>query len=1639
MKLSGISRLTRQQRTLLIIAAVVLLGVVVGGPVFAKSILGSIAQGTTNVLGNAIFLFLSFIVWAMTKFFALLTAIFISLLVIVARYNVFLNAPVVQSGWPIVRDLMNMVFIIALLIIAAGTVLRLQNYRYNRLLGKLIIMAVLVNFSKFIAVFLLQFAQIVMLTFVNAFRDVAFANFSHSFGLDQVLAFAAKGNWTKDNGAFSVLLSLLAGLIMMIVSFVVMLSMTVMLFVRIIALWLLIILSPVAFALRVLPNTERYAAQWWSEFTKYAVLGPVLAFFLWLSLALANSGSCDTKASTGCENPLRADSQVSDSITKTDAANQELTGDLMTSVLGIDKMMSFVVAIIFLMLGLQYAQKSGAAGASFAGKVAQTGFGMAGAVTGLNAIRDRTIAPVQGWFRNRASARQAAIQERTMGLEAAGDRAKARFGFTPAARERGAAAAASYERQKVARQAQKQGYANLSREDLLGHMRSKTDMSKRMAATQELASRGMLDLNDATQRTDFDYITSRSRMPQADVRKLREQALDANVRSTSEQQLREDSQLSTNENPEAAKRENEANKDRRIRAIQELDRRQRLNKDDVEFGARNVELTRQLGTDLVGSPEKIRAYRESMMRNNPEMAKHVLFNDLKSDRDVEDMMEAVQQKQLSTSALTKGFYQDLMKQAHLGVDGREVTGEAERQAIGQAKAARIMNRLKDISPDGETLRGYVKNMDPEALRLFGQHLQMNDTDSLDRRAMVARETGEWGRAFHKTKNYTAGQMVKQTKEDGSEEEVWVSDAQEYIDKLGGAEITRNISDTALEDEHILQTLQKSSNFRFKDWETLRLRRKESRTALETGWGKIIGALPKDKDREGHETNGVSFKLADYNGDSRQLQAAEFAAQQYFLSTKGEQNPYDLGSDEGLEHYRSAVSGASATELSGIEDSKDYRESMAGDGEYARLLREEMVINTDPGEMKDLLLMKKEFAIESLKDAQKRLENDIRTGGPVEAGRARNILRRLSNQVGTHKYISYNPKQFDEDYEEGAGSKSRRPTGPTGEGGPSDTGPDTGPTGGSAPTHPSPKPRPHKPSPMKMPKPKPPEPAPASTPEPEATEPKHPEKLRDALIDQRGMERLDRTREKMAEYEELGGPDAFYASSEYLKNRDQYLTADQVRKLEAHPLGGVSSFGRSNQASNTLGFDSRVAGFESFANAGEYITDPARKQAFAAQYVKQIDDQLARLEAKPLDERSRGEQTYIDRLARAKERLSNPDELANLQIVNNARLGYSDRHVVAHERTHDQLKSIDADGSFRKQLMSGMAPEALQETLNQVRAKMNNAEMSDAEAFDEYLTEGIVNAKESWADTSKDAIKLDPDIFTQVQKRAFDDAVQKGQTPEQAEKAKFAVTAPMTSGTAAQPKDSRENLMFKAMRVRDEKAAADFRAAEEARMAKEAEARAAQEAKEQAEREAQQAADQQTDDEHLNDLERRARQEVTRGSLRVGRRGQAGIGRRVIDAAGAAAAGVREVGDAIGRARMEGQMRKVAKDNEQLQGMKSSVAERRAYRDNAVARVADAKQELAAKAGDVVATGTHMRQEESLTDALRPYQARLRSEEERAETAIRDLQRAVDAGIKKQRTVQQGKANVGIKKPAKSVTPPSPSTTPPPTPPEPPTP
>src|SRR3989338_1860877 len=78
-----------------------------------------------------------------------------------------LQSPTVKIGWTVSRDIANLGFVLAIILIAFATILRFENYGMKKALSKLIIAALLINFSLVIAGVFMDFSGVLTNFFID--------------------------------------------------------------------------------------------------------------------------------------------------------------------------------------------------------------------------------------------------------------------------------------------------------------------------------------------------------------------------------------------------------------------------------------------------------------------------------------------------------------------------------------------------------------------------------------------------------------------------------------------------------------------------------------------------------------------------------------------------------------------------------------------------------------------------------------------------------------------------------------------------------------------------------------------------------------------------------------------------------------------------------------------------------------------------------------------------------------------------------------------------------------------------------------------------------------------------------------------------------------------------------------------------------------------------------------------------------------------------------------------------------------------------------------------------------------------------------------------------------------------------------
>lgn len=312
------------------------------------------------------------------KLFTIVT----SLLTSVITYNDYIYTTIVTVGWETARDISNLFFVLILLAIAIGTILNLDNYNYKRALPKLILMAILINFSKTICGLIIDFSQVFTHQFASVITNVGAQQLYLSFGIQKLFTIVENGIAVdKAIDVLDIVMGLLVGLILITISFTVVTVYLVVFVFRIVTLWILIVLSPLAFLLSAWPGGkgQGYAREWWDKFMTYVFIGPVLMFFFWLALT-----------TSGRDQALNI---------KEPGAPGVFQGSLSSEITNPNNLARFIVTTCLLMAGLFAAKRSGVVGSQLAGnaisRIQRTAMGAVrgtmGAVPGTGSWAARKI------------------------------------------------------------------------------------------------------------------------------------------------------------------------------------------------------------------------------------------------------------------------------------------------------------------------------------------------------------------------------------------------------------------------------------------------------------------------------------------------------------------------------------------------------------------------------------------------------------------------------------------------------------------------------------------------------------------------------------------------------------------------------------------------------------------------------------------------------------------------------------------------------------------------------------------------------------------------------------------------------------------------------------------------------------------------------------------------------------------------------------------------------------------------------------------------------------------------------------------------------------------------------------------------
>lgn len=237
-------------------------------------------------------------------------------------------------GWGIMRDIANLGFVLFIILIALATIIRYQEYEAKKLLPRLIMVAILVNFSLAIPTVFLNFSNILTHYFLDRIGDPSAegldgAGGSVRFAYELVTIFKPQNFIITNPSAEDI--AVLAGpalgvgegmlnfassmtarfmnMIFLVLAILVIGTLAILFMVRFIMLSFLLVLGPVAWLTWVIPGLENNFKSWWKKFIQHTFFMPISIFFIYLVIltgdgfyAIAQNRETDLFTAEGISN-----------------------------------------------------------------------------------------------------------------------------------------------------------------------------------------------------------------------------------------------------------------------------------------------------------------------------------------------------------------------------------------------------------------------------------------------------------------------------------------------------------------------------------------------------------------------------------------------------------------------------------------------------------------------------------------------------------------------------------------------------------------------------------------------------------------------------------------------------------------------------------------------------------------------------------------------------------------------------------------------------------------------------------------------------------------------------------------------------------------------------------------------------------------------------------------------------------------------------------------------------------------------------------------------------------------------------------------------------------------------------------------
>src|SRR3989344_160607 len=209
--------------------------------------------------------------------------------------NVY-GIPAVTNSWTIIRNFVNLFFILVLIIMAFGTIFAINKYTWKEMLMPFLISALLINFSLAIGQYIIDISNGLASVFLKAMvpnnsSPSMSVQLAQGFSQQNVLTATTAGGIVvgSADAVTSIAGSIVFGIIWLTMVLLAFLSAFIFALARFFALWFLLIISPIAWLGYALPNLRASLwSKWWQSFLCWCFFLPYYLFFLMFAVIFIN-------------------------------------------------------------------------------------------------------------------------------------------------------------------------------------------------------------------------------------------------------------------------------------------------------------------------------------------------------------------------------------------------------------------------------------------------------------------------------------------------------------------------------------------------------------------------------------------------------------------------------------------------------------------------------------------------------------------------------------------------------------------------------------------------------------------------------------------------------------------------------------------------------------------------------------------------------------------------------------------------------------------------------------------------------------------------------------------------------------------------------------------------------------------------------------------------------------------------------------------------------------------------------------------------------------------------------------------------------------------------------------------------------